>query len=188
MESEASKRLNDLATGPYADLAGSELYRQRQVLLGELGRVDIEMDRRRAGQRRLVKSSELEWVEGKSMNPTSSANKICQIISPELGFDIHNFHVFMIEVPPFTEHGTYHRHGDAVKYYLSGRGVEIVDGEPYEVEAGDFLHVPANVWHETTNPYDEPCRFLAAQQLPGTYSQIPAAFLDRSTLPPDDSA
>lgn len=43
-----------------------------------------------------------------------------------------------------------HTHDDSEEYFLllDGRVVFIVDGEQYDVEPGDFLHVPRGVVHE----------------------------------------
>lgn len=163
-------------------LSPTELYRCRQEILGQLGKVELEFNNRRAQKRRHVKSSELEWHNVNDMTPSTAPIKICQIISPELGFDIYNIHMFMLEVQPGGEGGSYHRHGDAIKHYISGRGIEIVGDEKFEVEAGDFVHIPANTWHGTQNPYDEPVKILAVQQFPGTYSQVSAPFIDKSQL------
>lgn len=156
------------------------LYKTRQGLLQQLGWLDLEMDKRRQQKRRHVKASELVWHNASDVTPTEWAQGLCQIISPELGFDIHNMHMFMLEIPPHFESDNYHRHGDAIKHYLSGKAVEIIDGQRYEADPGDFIHIPANEWHGTINPYDEPARILAVQQFPGTYTQRVAPFIDQS--------
>lgn len=173
--------VDKLLSEEFGDLSPRDLYKRRQEALAEVGKLDLEFNRRRREKRRLVKSSELEWHNASDMTPTEAPIRICQIVSPELGFDIYNVHMFMLEIAPGGEGGSYHRHGDAIKQYLSGRAVEIIGDERYEVEAGDFIHIPANVWHGTQNPYDEPVRILAVQQFPGTYSQVAAPFIDRSS-------
>lgn len=164
-------------TDDLGQLDATELYGRRQALLGELGQLDLEFERRRAAKRRHVRADELTWTPASKMNPTTAAIELCQIVSPELGFDIYNMHMFKIRIPPRTEGGRYHRHGDAIKHYLSGRAIEMIGDETYEVEAGDFIHIPANVVHGTQNPFDEPCEILAAQQFPGTYTQVSAPFM-----------
>lgn len=175
-------RIERLTQEEIENLEPKDLYRNRQEMLGQLGKLELEFERRREQKRRHVKQSELEWHDASEMTPTNAPIRICQIISPELGFDIYNVHMFMLEIAPNSEGGSYHRHGDAIKHYLSGRAVEVIEGERYEVEAGDFVHIPANMWHGTQNPYDEPCRILAVQQFPGTYSQVAAPFIDKSVL------
>ena len=166
-------------------VSGTKLYRMRQQVLSDLGKLDAELNERRSARRRHVKQSDLVWTQPEDMSAeqaerlASRGISHCQVISPELGFDIYNMHMFLLELAPHSEGGAYHRHGDAIKYYLSGRAVELVGDERFEVEAGDFMHIPANTWHGTQNPYDEPVRMLAVQQFPGTYVQTPAPFLDR---------
>lgn len=159
-----------------------KLYRRRQEILGELGKLDLEIQERQNQKRRLIRQEELIWLDASEMTPTRMPVRACEIVSPVLGFDIYNMHMFMLEIAPGGEGGRYHRHGDAIKHYLSGRGIEIIGEEEYQVEAGDFIHIPANVWHGTQNPYDEPCRILAVEQYPGTYTQIPAPYLDEVNL------
>ncbi len=150
-------------TEDLSKLSPAELYQARQVALDTVGRLDLEFEQRRSEKRRLIRASELEWVPASALNPTGAQIELCQIISPEMGFDILNVHMFKIRIPPHTEGGRYHRHGDAIKYYLEGKAVEYIGDEEYEVEAGDFIHIPANVMHGTQNPFDEPCVILAAQ-------------------------
>ncbi len=158
-------------------LSPTELYQRRQEILGILGQLDLEFENRRRQRRRVARQDDLVWKRASELNPTKADIELCQIVSPELGFDILNMHLFKIRIPPRTEGGKYHRHGDAIKCYLTGRAVEYIGDEVYEVSAGDFLHVPANVQHGTQNPFDEPCEILAVQQFPGTYSQVPAPFM-----------
>ncbi len=63
--------------------------------------------------------------------------------------------------------GPPHHHGEAetAAYVISGH-VRVHYGENFKewVEAGpgDYLFVPANIWHIEENPYDKPCeQFLA---------------------------
>ena len=88
------------------------------------------------------------------------------IISPELGFDIYAFQLFMEHVPGGTERGLPQTSGDAVRYYIDGRGVEVIDERTIEVGAGDFTCIPAGSRHETRNPHAEPLRFICWQQIP----------------------
>jgi len=148
------------------------LFLEKQM---DFGKASLELQRRRSQGRIHVPAEEAhlsEWTSGNHV-----------IISPELGFDIYNLHVFFIGRQPKTEQGLYHTHGDAVKYYLRGRGYEFIGDQRFEVKAGDFLHVPANIWHGTQNPNDEPLCFLAAQQYPGTFRQTPTPFMWRDGPP-----
>lgn len=140
------------------------------------GRASLEIQRRREQKRLHMSAEEAQVGQGDF--------ELHRIISPELGFDVYNFHIFHGGMRPRTERGRYHTHGDAVKYYLSGRGFELVGDKRFEVKRGDFMHIPANTWHGTQNPHDEPLRFLAWQQFPGTFRQTPTPFIYRDG-PPD---
>jgi len=148
-----------------------ELYGRYTVVEMEYCRVLLEVQRRR-GEKRLYVAAEdaplLEWGPGRHT-----------IMSPEMGFDIYTFSLYLDHVPGKTEDGIQQTTGDKAKYCIAGRGVEIIGGQRIEVEAGDFIHVPANTWHETQNPYDESLRYLCWEQPPGTFSQVPTAFLQR---------
>jgi mannose-6-phosphate isomerase-like protein (cupin superfamily) len=128
------------------------------------GRVAMEVQRRR-GQKRLHVPAEdaplMDWGPGRH-----------HIISPEMGFDIYSFHLFMEHVPGKTEQGEAWTSGDAVRHYISGGGHEVVDGRRIAVTAGDFMCIPAGSTHETLNPHQEPLRFICWQQIPGTFLQV----------------
>jgi mannose-6-phosphate isomerase-like protein (cupin superfamily) len=150
-----------------ASLGPDELhavYMQKQERFAQAAR---ELDRRRLQNRLLATAEE---------NPVADAGPHQRmIIGPEIGFNIHNFHVFTSGRAAGGDR--YHTHGDAVKFYVRGRGYETIGDQRFAVKVGDFVHVPANVWHGTENPYDEPLVFLAAQQFPGTYRQVPTPFV-----------
>lgn len=140
------------------------LYIEKQERFARAAR---ELDRRRRRNRLLAPAEE---------NPVAAAGPHQRmIIGPELGFNIHNFHVFTSGRAAGADR--YHTHGDAVKFYVRGGGYEIIGDQRFPVKVGDFVHVPGNVWHGTENPGDEPLVFLAAQQFPGTYRQVPTPFV-----------
>ena len=141
-----------------------ELYMEKQV---NFGRAAQALDRRRRQNRLHVPAEEADLA--------NSGPDQRMIIGPELGFNIHNFHIFTTGRAGGSER--YHTHGDALKFYFKGAGYELVGEERFEVKVGDFCHVPANVWHGTENPNPEPLVFLAAQQFPGTYRQVPTPFI-----------
>ncbi|MBI4329668.1 MAG: cupin domain-containing protein [Chloroflexi bacterium] len=146
-----------MAGEDYRKLSPMELARKRHALVEEMGRLEEELNRRRQQDRHIMRAGELDWREPTATNPLRRAT----VVAPENGFNIHNFHVFMAEVPPGKTEGTYHMHGEAVKYYLQGKGVEIVGEKQYEVKAGDAVFIPAGTWHGSQNPFPEPMRFLA---------------------------
>jgi uncharacterized cupin superfamily protein len=63
-----------------------------------------------------------------------------------------------VRVPGGRESFIYHSHYTEEEwiYIVSGRGVAEIDGEEYEVVAGDFMGFPIpGVAHHLRNPYDE---------------------------------
>ena len=160
---EIDELIPDDVTGLDADALRS-LYMSRQESFGKLL---VELQHRRRAKRLHVPAAEA---------PVANAGpQQRMIVGPELGFDIYNFHIFTSGRAAGSDR--YHTHGDAVKYYVAGRGFEVIGDQRFEVKVGDFMHVPANVWHGTENPYDEPLVFLAVQQFPGTFRQVPTPFV-----------
>jgi len=164
------------ATEDLSTLASADLYAGRQKILGELGLFDLEIDKR-AQQKRIHLTAQEAQRPASTGDAEPGKTTRWTLVSPAFGFGIRAFEVFRLSIPPNTSKGRYHVHGDAVKYYLSGHGVELVGDDEYEVGPGDFIHLPAGVWHGTQNPNDEPIEVLAVQQWPGTYSQVAAPFI-----------
>ena len=150
------------------------LYMEKQVAFGRAG---LALDRRRTKGRLHVPAAEAD-IENAGPNQRI-------IVGPELGFNVHNLHVFTSGRAGGSER--YHTHGDALKYYIKGGGQELIGDDRFDVKVGDFCHVPANIWHGTENPHPEPLVFLAAQQFPGTYRQVPTPFvhLESPNQPPE---
>jgi uncharacterized cupin superfamily protein len=66
-------------------------------------------------------------------------------------------------VPPGKESFIYHNHSSEEEfvYVLAGRGIAEIDGEDYEVGAGDFMAFPTpSVAHHLRNPFDEDLVYL----------------------------
>ncbi len=160
----------DLAGDELGRLGTDELQRLYQERQAQFGLLSLELDRRRKAGRIHLPAAEA---------PVADAGPHQRmIVGPELGFDIHNFHIFTSGRAAGSDR--YHTHGDAIKFYVAGRGYEIIGDDRYEVRVGDWMHVPANVWHGTENPYDEPLTFLAVQQFPGTFRQFPTPFVHQN--------
>ena len=161
----------------FHDLSPAELAERRNLILNHFGRIDSEFDRRRQENRLLVKSEEVEWESASRVHPTQQeGHLLARIISPELRFNIHTFRVFKRQIAGKETDGAFHTHGDAVKYYLEGKGKEIIGDEEIEVEPGDMAFIPANVWHGTENTGDVPMVFIAFHQIPGTQLPVPASW------------
>ena len=73
-----------------------------------------------------------------------------------------------VRVPAGKESFVYHSHYREEEwiYVLSGRGVAEIDGEEYEVGAGDFMGFPApQVAHHLRNPFDEDLVYLVGGEV-----------------------
>ncbi len=163
--------VKDLSEEELAKLEPWPLYLRYLEEQMEFGRVALELQRRREQKRLLVRREDaplMEWGPGRH-----------HIMSPEQGFDIYSFQLFMEHVPPDAQ-GEPSLSGDAVRYYIAGKGVEVIDGKRIEVKAGDFACIPAGSVHETQNPYREPLRFICWQQIPGTYLQVHTPYMPAS--------
>ena len=71
--------------------------------------------------------------------------------------------VSLARVPASKESFVYHSHQREEEwiYVISGRGVAEIDGEEFEVGAGDFMGFPApSVAHHLRNPFDEDLVYL----------------------------
>lgn len=147
----------------YSSMNPPELYDRRFQLILEFGRLEQELNKRRAQDRHIMRQEEQVWVSKPRMEGLNLKQAIrgCELVSPELGFNVHNYHAFMLELPPGSQEGTYHMHGEAIKHYLRGKGVEIIGDKKYEVKAGDTIFIPAFTWHGTQNTGTEPLKIVA---------------------------
>lgn len=71
--------------------------------------------------------------------------------------------VSIARVPPGKDSFVYHLHHREEEwiYILSGRAMARIDGEEYEMAAGDFVAFPApSVAHNLSNPFDEEVVYL----------------------------
>lgn len=170
----------DLGKHSYTEAEMHALGRARYHLMQELGNVEREMESRRLIQRHLMRQSELEWrdlSEEIGVEQSGPPVRIAKAICPDLEFPARNFLASFIEVPGQATEPVVHRHGEEVKYFMQGRGVETIGDAEFEVGPGDLIFVPANTWHSTRNRSDEPLRFFSVQQARGTPVATPA-YLD----------
>ncbi len=145
-------------------LSATEIGRKRHQLVEQMGKIEEELNRRRGEDRHVARGKELQWKDISEILGGGLKRGIARratMIAPELGFNVHNFVAFLFEVPPGGQEGAYHMHGEAIKYYLEGKGREIVGDREYDVEAGDAVFIPANTWHGTQNPGPGIMRVLA---------------------------
>lgn len=71
--------------------------------------------------------------------------------------------VSLAEMPPGKESFIYHAHEREEEwiYIISGRGIAEIDGEEFEVTAGDFMGFPTpSIAHHLRNPFDEELVYL----------------------------
>jgi uncharacterized cupin superfamily protein len=82
------------------------------------------------------------------------------------GTGLERLGVHWIRIPAGKESFVYHRHRTEEEfiYVLSGRGIAEIDGNDYEVGAGDFLGFGTSppVAHHMRNPFSEDLVYLAA--------------------------
>jgi mannose-6-phosphate isomerase-like protein (cupin superfamily) len=150
--------------GSYADLDHWALGRQYNEFMTRFDQIQEILNQRRRENRHLLRPQEWvwqSWGEAATTDSPAPKHQSANLVAPELGFNAYNLHPFALELPPGEAEGAYHTHGEAIKFYLQGKGKEIIGETEYEVEAGDVMLVPADVWHGTQNPYSETVRFLA---------------------------
>lgn len=66
--------------------------------------------------------------------------------------------VSLVRIAPGKESFAYHLHHreEEWMYIISGKGMALIDGEQYELHAGDFVAFPTpSVAHHTSNPFDK---------------------------------
>jgi mannose-6-phosphate isomerase-like protein (cupin superfamily) len=162
----------------FSKLSDNELYKVRNDAVEALADLEMEVIERRKRKQYLIKDIFSRPWEKWSDFVTSFDKKSPilwkPLISPTHGFPIHNFYSFLVQVPPKFRQESYHIHGEAIKLYTRGKGIEHIGDQTFEVTAGDAILIPANEWHGTENPYDEPIEFYGTQMLDGTYLQQPA--------------
>lgn len=157
----------------------TQLTKRRYELIQELSKFERELQKRRRQRKIHLPASEVVWKKGPEVLPTDLKALFAMTIAPELGFDVTSMEAFLAEIPPGLTYGLSHRHGEAIKFYLSGRAVELVGDKEYHVGPGDFIFIPANTWHGTQNPYKEPARFMAVAQQAGSHVPKAAPYISK---------
>jgi quercetin dioxygenase-like cupin family protein len=54
----------------------------------------------------------------------------------------------------------YHENRESIIIFISGEGIEIIEGEEFPVKTGDVLFIPAGEKHTTLNRSDSDLRYL----------------------------
>jgi len=110
----------------------------------------------------LVKASEVAENASSFSHPW---NPNSEIVGTRLGalVGLSRVGVNWARVPAGKESFIYHSHYREEEwiYIISGRAIAEIDGEEYEVAAGDFMGFPTpGVAHHLRNPYDEDLVYL----------------------------
>ena len=100
-------------------LTPEELY---ALYMGEAG----ELWTRRAGDRKAAPGPGACTCRRQRPMSRTPAPTQRIIVGPELGFNVHNLHVFTSGRAGGSER--YHTHGDALKFYVKGGGQELIGG------------------------------------------------------------
>lgn len=92
-------------------------------------------------------------------NPTPGESYRPEILFPEhkaknLGG------IMVILVPGSQVPYHYHKNRESVIIFISGEGIEVIEGEEFEIKAGDVLFIPAGEKHTTINRSDADLRYL----------------------------
>ncbi|MHB8619200.1 MAG: cupin domain-containing protein [Chloroflexota bacterium] len=90
---------------------------------------------------------------------------IGDIVSPVLGVETHMLAAQFHHLPPGV-HTDRHRHSERVMHVMTGSGHSIIDGQRYDWEPGDTIHVKTGFWHQHFNTGSEPANFLVGSAGP----------------------
>ncbi len=116
---------------------------------------------------RLIKGDEVMVEEGPSSFATllrqegdSIRRDVYMLIDPEDSASGRLQAGITIVYPGCSTKG--HRHADReeVYHFTRGRGIMAVDGEEWQVKAGDTFYVKPGAFHPTRNPYNMPLEFF----------------------------
>lgn len=154
-------------------MTGPEAIQRKRSLLEELAEIDEQLDALRMQDHHVARAADLHWDEYQNPHTGDVPLRHAEAVGPQLGFNIYTLRASFLEIPPRSEEGNYHRHGEVIKLYLNGAGKERVGDKVYEVAAGDVAFTPANAWHSTQNDGDEPVRIFQVSQALGAPLQVP---------------
>lgn len=110
----------------------------------------------------ILESRRIEAAETTFSHPWNPASEITGTHISQLA-GLERTGLSLVRVAPGKESFAYHLHHREEEwiYVLAGRGVAIIAGNDYEVEAGDFLAFPTpSVPHQMTNPFAEDLVYL----------------------------
>jgi gentisate 1,2-dioxygenase len=119
-----------------------------------------EAERERAARARREKSPPFIRRDQIKLRPSSHRGVyVGEIVNPALGSETHLLAAEMHHLPPGV-HTDRHRHAERVMHVMTGTGHSIIDGERYDWEPGDSIHIKAGFWHQHFNTGTEPANFM----------------------------
>ena len=92
-------------------------------------------------------------------NPTPSESYRPEILTAEHGAKELGGMLGLL-VPGSQVPYHYHQNRESVIIFISGEGIEVIEGEEYAVKTGDVLFIPAGEKHTTMNRSDHDLRYL----------------------------
>jgi uncharacterized cupin superfamily protein len=110
----------------------------------------------------LLKANEIEAQAATFSHPWNPNSEIHGTQIAQL-VGLQRTGVSLAKLPPGKESFVYHSHQREEEwlYILSGRGIAEIDGQEFEVSAGDFMGFPTpSVAHHLRNPYTEDLLYL----------------------------
>lgn len=115
----------------------------------------------------LVRGNQLKAVAGASsfaallrQENDEIRRDVYMLLNPQDSFSSRLQSGITIVYPGCRTNGHAHADREEVYFFTKGRGVMEVDGEKWEVEAGDTFYVYPGPFHTTHNPYDFPLEFF----------------------------
>jgi uncharacterized cupin superfamily protein len=110
----------------------------------------------------ILRSSEIRQREQSFSHPWNPKSQLIGVqLSRALG--LKRTAVSIARMPPGKESFVYHSHHHEEEwlYILSGRGIAEIDGEEFEIGAGDFMAFPTpSAPHHLKNPFDQELVYL----------------------------
>lgn len=115
----------------------------------------------------LIKGDELESLEGGSSfaallreEGDDIRRDVFMLLNPEDSVSGRLQAGITVVYPGCSTRGHSHADREEVYFLTRGRGIMGVDGEEWEVKAGDTFYVEPGPFHTTRNPYDQPLEFF----------------------------
>jgi mannose-6-phosphate isomerase-like protein (cupin superfamily) len=86
----------------------------------------------------------------------------------------------LIELPPGYSTKEHVHNCEEIFYIIEGRGVVIIEGKEYPIEAGDAVYIKENLRHKTINTGNTPLRYIFVVSQPlRPWSPSETTFLEK---------